>query len=48
MRKCIECETELEDSTAIIYHACEAYPKPDSKEWWQAIKDDLAFEDKSY
>jgi hypothetical protein len=33
MRKCLECETELANSDAIIFHTCEAYPAMPKSSW---------------
>ena len=33
MRKCLECETELESDNAIIAHTCEAYPQISNDVW---------------
>lgn len=33
MRKCLECGSELDSDSAIIFHTCEAYPEQVAKSW---------------
>ena len=33
MPKCLECNTELNNSTEIIYHTCAAHPPRKEESW---------------
>ncbi len=40
MKRCLECGTELNGASEIIFHSCEAYPKREEFSWLDVLMKD--------